>query len=136
MSENELIALAFAACEKAYAPYSRFAVGAALECADGTVYLGCNVENAAYSVGICAERTALCKAVSDGKRDFARIAVCGGRQGEDATEYCAPCGLCRQALAEFCGNDFEVLLPAVGKETKKYRFAELLPEAFGPGNLK
>jgi len=136
MSENELIALAFAAREKAYAPYSCFAVGAALECADGTVYLGCNVENAAYSVGICAERTALCKAVSDGKRDFTRIAVCGGKQGEDATEYCAPCGLCRQALAEFCGNDFEVLLPAVDRETKRFRFAQLLPEAFGPGNLK
>ena len=136
MSEQELIALAFEAREKAYAPYSRFAVGAALQCADGTVYTGCNIENAAYSVGICAERTALCKAVSDGKRDFARIVVCGGRQGEDATEYCAPCGLCRQALAEFCGGDFEVLLPAKGKVTKRFRFAQLLPEAFGPKNLE
>ena len=136
MSEEKLIALAFEAREKAYAPYSRFAVGAALECDDGTVYTGCNIENAAYSVGTCAERTALCKAVSDGKRDFTRIAICGGRMGEDATEHCAPCGMCRQALAEFCGDDFEVLLPATGKETKKFRFAQVLPEAFGPGNLK
>ena len=136
MSNEELIAKAYAAREKAYAPYSGFAVGAALLCADGTVFTGCNVENAAYSVGICAERTALCKAVSEGRTDFIRIAVVGGKAGQEATEYCAPCGLCRQALAEFCGNDFEVLLPAVGKETKRFTFAQLLPEAFGPGNLK
>lgn len=136
MSEEKLVALAFEARKRAYAPYSGFAVGAALECADGTVYTGCNIENAAYSVGICAERTALCKAVSDGKRDFVRIAVCGGRQEEEATEFCAPCGMCRQALAEFCGNDFEVLLPAKGKEIKRFRFEQMLPEAFGPGNLK
>ncbi len=135
MNEDRLIGLAFEAREKAYAPYSRFAVGAALECEDGTVYLGCNIENAAYTVGICAERTALCKAVSEGKRKFTRIAVCGGRMGEDASEYCAPCGMCRQALAEFCGPDFEVLLPALGRETKRFAFAELLPEAFGPENL-
>ena len=96
MSNEELIAKAYEARQKAYAPYSRFAVGAALECADGTVYTGCNIENAAYSVGICAERTALCKAVSEGKTDFIRIAVVGGKQGEAATEYCAPCGLCRR----------------------------------------
>lgn len=136
MSEEQLIKLAYEAREKAYAPYSGFAVGAALECADGTVCQGCNIENAAYSVGICAERTALCKAVSDGKMDFTRIAVVGGKAGQAAEEYCAPCGLCRQALAEFCGNDFEVLLPAKGKETKRFRFEQLLPEAFGPGNLK
>ena len=136
MSNEELIAKAYAAREKAYAPYSGFAVGAALLCADGTVFTGCNVENAAYSVGICAERTALCKAVSEGRTDFIRIAVVGGKAGQEAAEYCAPCGLCRQALAEFCGNDFEVLLPAVGRETKRFTFAQLLPEAFGPGNLK
>ena len=131
-----LMQKAIEARKKAYAPYSQFMVGAAVLGVDGKIYTGCNIENAAYSVGICAERTALCKAVSEGKTDFIRIAVVGGKQGEEATEYCAPCGLCRQALAEFCGNDFEVLLPAVGRATKRFAFAQLLPEAFGPGNLK
>lgn len=136
MSEDKLIGLAFAAREKAYAPYSGFTVGAVLECEDGSVYTGCNIENAAYSVCICAERTALCKAVSEGKRRFTRIAVVGGKAEQEATEYCAPCGLCRQALAEFCGGEMTVLLPARGKETKRFRFAQLLPEAFGPENLE
>ena len=135
MSEQELIHLAFEARERAYAPYSGFAVGAALECRDGTVYTGCNIENAAYSVGVCAERTALCKAVSDGRREFVRIAICGGKAGAEATEACAPCGMCRQALAEFCDGDFEILLPARGRETQRFCLRQLLPEAFGPQNL-
>lgn len=135
MTEQALIRLAFEAREHAYAPYSGFAVGAALLCEDGTAYTGCNVENAAYPVGLCAERTALAKAVSEGKRGFVRIAICGGRAGEDATELCAPCGMCRQALAEFCGGDFEILLPAKGRETRRFALRQLLPEAFGPQNL-
>lgn len=127
MTDQALIRLAFETREHAYAPYSGFAVG--------TAYTGCNVENAAYPVGLCAERTALAKAVSEGKMGFVRIAICGGRAGEDATEYCAPCGMCRQALAEFCGGDFEILLPAKGWEPRRFALRQLLPETFGPQNL-
>ncbi len=136
MTREELISMAFAARERAYVPYSRFAVGAALECADGTVFTGCNVENAAYPVTLCAERCAIAKAVSEGRTDFVRIAIAGGKQGEDATEVCAPCGMCRQALAEFCAGEFEILLPAAGGETRVFTLSQLLPESFGAGNLK
>ena len=90
MTDQELVAVALRARENAYAPYSRFRVGAALECADGTVYTGCNVENAAYGSSICAERTALVKAVSEGRRAFTRLAVAG-----DSGDPCWPCGACR-----------------------------------------
>lgn len=135
MTEEELIARALDARTRAYAPYSRFAVGAALEAASGRVYTGCNVENAAYPVGLCAERAALAAAVSAGERRFSRIAICGGREGEPAREPCAPCGMCRQALAEFCSEDFEILLPVQGAETRRMTLRELLPASFGPQNL-
>ena len=96
MTDQELLDLARKAAEAAYVPYSHFPVGAALECADGTVFTGCNVENAAYGDTICAERTAAVKAVSEGHRDFKRIAIWG-----DSREYCYPCGSCRQVLQEF-----------------------------------
>ena len=96
MTDQELLDVARAAAEKSYSPYSHFPVGAALECADGTVFTGCNVENAAYGDTICAERTAAVKAVSEGRRDFQRIAIWG-----DSREYCYPCGSCRQFLQEF-----------------------------------
>lgn len=116
---------AFEAKERAYAPYSDFKVGAALLCADGTVYKGCNIENASYPVTICAERVALSSAVADGKRDFVAIVITGGE------DYCFPCGMCRQALAEFCDKDFRVVVAKNENETKVYKLIELLPEAFG-----
>ena len=99
MTDAELLDLARRAAANSYSPYSRFPVGAALECADGTVFTGCNVENAAYGDTICAERTAAVKAVSEGHRDFVRIAIWG-----DSKEYCYPCGSCRQFLQEFSKN--------------------------------
>ena len=104
MTDRELINIAVEASEKAYAPYSKFAVGAALECDDGTVFTGCNIENAAYGCTNCAERTAVFKAVSEGKREFRRIAIFA-----DTEEYCMPCGTCRQVLSEFCKSDFKVI---------------------------
>lgn len=119
----------------AYAPYSRFHVAAALLCGDGTVYTGCNVENASYPAGCCAERTAFFKAVSEGKRNFAAIAIVGGRDGDDAG-YCPPCGICRQVMREFADPEtFQVILAARGKPVRCFSLAELLPESFGPERL-
>ena len=103
MTPEKLMKKAKEAMTHAYAPYSRCLVGAALLCADGTVYQGCNIENAAYGPTNCAERTAFFKAVYDGRRDFTAIAVCGGKNGE-LTAACPPCGVCRQVMAEFCGS--------------------------------
>ena len=130
MTERELVALALAMRENSYAPYSRFRVGAALECADGSVYGGCNVENAAYGSSICAERTALVKAVSEGKRSFVRIAVAG-----DSTDYCWPCGACRQMLREF-GTGLVVLVANRDGDYEVHTLAELLPHSFGPETLE
>lgn len=128
MERIELIEKAKQAMEKAYAPYSGFTVGAALLCADGSIYTGCNIENASYSPTICAERTAFAKAVSDGKRDFTAMAVCGGKGGVIAGR-CTPCGVCRQVIAEFCKGDFEVLLVKPdGYECRT--LSQLLPESF------
>ncbi len=115
---------AFEAKENAYAPYSNFKVGAALLCADGTIYKGCNIENASYPVTLCAERAALASAVSEGKRNFVAIVITGGE------DYCFPCGMCRQALAEFCNKDFRVVVAKNENETKVYKLYELLPETF------
>ena len=95
---------------RAYTPYSHFQVGAALLCKDGSVYTGCNIENAAYTPSNCAERTAFFKAVSDGKREFAAIAIAGGAETEKDLDYCVPCGVCRQVMREFCEGSFEVIL--------------------------
>ena len=140
MEQREALRLALVerakeARKNSYCPYSGFAVGAALLCADGTVFTGCNVENAAYGSTICAERTALVKAVNDGKRDFKAIAIAGGRAGEEPTGICAPCGVCRQVMAEFCGPGFEILLTD-GHSLQVQTLEELLPLAFGPGNLQ
>ncbi len=125
---QELMEKAKGAMEKACAPYSGFQVGAALKCADGSIYTGCNIENAAYSVTVCAERVALFKAVSEGKRDFTAIAVCGGKGGV-IRDICAPCGVCRQALAEFCSGDMPVyLIKKDGFET--VTLGQLLPRSF------
>lgn len=135
MSETDLIRLAYEAQRNSYAPYSNFRTGAALEAADGTVYTGCNVENAAYSPTNCAERTAFFKAVSEGVRDFRRIAIVGNYPGE-AGGYCAPCGVCRQVMQEFCDAEtFEIILARSPEDYRSYRLKELLPEGFGPENL-
>lgn len=111
-----------------YSPYSGFKVGAALLCGDGEIYTGCNIENAAYSPTNCAERTAFFKAVSEGKRDFKAIAIVGGKDGE-ISDFCYPCGVCRQVMAEFCDGDFEIITTD-SKEIKSHTLKELLPESF------
>ena len=130
MKPEQLAKEAIAAMANAYAPYSGYKVGAALLCADGTVYHGCNIENASYSPTICAERTAFCKAVSEGKREFTAIAICGGKDGKIAGLF-PPCGVCRQVMREFCGEDFQVYLitdPAGAYETRT--LSQLLPDSF------
>lgn len=116
-----------------YAPYSHFCVGAALLAKSGKIYTGCNVENAAYSATICAERTAFSKAVSEGEREFEAIAIIGGREGATPA-FCAPCGVCRQVIAEFCQKDFKIIL-GNGEEHEAYTLESLLPFAFTPENL-
>ena len=132
MTPEELIALAKEAMTRAYAPYSGFKVGAALLCQDGTVYQGCNIENAAFSPTVCAERTAIFKAVSEGKREFAAIAVCGGKDGV-ITGLFPPCGVCRQVMAEFCCADFPVYLAGANNAWEKKTLSELLPLSFSAG---
>lgn len=134
MTPEKMMDLAKSAMEKSYSPYSSYRVGAALLCADGTVYCGCNIENAAFSSTVCAERCAFFKAVSEGKRDFRAIAVVGGRAGE-APGRAAPCGVCRQVMGEFCGGDFKIYLLSSNGEIEEYTLDDLLPERFGAGNM-
>ncbi len=134
MTDQELMELAVDARKHSYAPYSHFHVGAALVGKSGKVYLGCNVENAGYSPTNCAERTALFKAVSEGEWEFTAIAVVGGA-GETLNEFCAPCGVCRQALAEFCEKDFRIVL-GTPEKFSVHTLEELLPYSFGKGDLK
>ena len=130
MTEQELVDRAFAMLDRSYAPYSHFPVGAALECADGTVFTGCNVENAAYGSTICAERTAAVKAISEGHRDdFVRIAIVG-----NSTDYCWPCGSCRQFLFEFAPH-LECLIARGDHKYVKLPLRELLAHGFGPKSL-
>ena len=112
-----------------YAPYSHFHVGAALLAKNGTVFTGCNVENAAYGPSNCAERTAVFKAVSEGVREFEAIAIAGGADGI-VNDFCSPCGVCRQVLAEFCSKDFKVIMINDKGELKTMTLGELLPESF------
>lgn len=135
MNDRKLLLMACEARKHAYAPYSQFTVGAALWTAGGKIYTGCNVENASYGASICAERTAILKAVSEGERDFLKIAIAGGKAGQDGM-YCFPCGVCRQVMAEFCHPDtFEIIVDKGGNEPAVYRLADLLPNAFGPQAL-
>ena len=129
MTNTELIQEAKQARERSYSPYSGFHVGAALLCADGTVYQGCNIENASFSPTICAERTAIFKAVSEGHRDFAALAVCGGKGGVIEGIF-PPCGVCRQVMREFCGDDFPVYLADANGHWQVKTLAELLPLSF------
>ena len=136
MTNTELILEAKKARERAYAPYSHHSVGAALITKGGKIYHGCNIENAAYSPTNCAERTAIFKAVYDGEREFTKIAIVGGMEGTDGNETCAPCGLCRQVMMEFCNPDtFKIILANGEEESLEYMLKELLPLGFGPDNL-
>lgn len=135
MQAEELVQQAIEAREKSYSPYSGFAVGAALLTKGGKIYQGCNIENAAYTPTNCAERTAFFKAVSEGERDFAAIAIVGGKAGEPATDSCPPCGVCRQVMQEFCDSEFEIILGNAEGVLMKKRLEELLPNGFGPNNL-
>ena len=129
MTPEKLIELAREAMGHSYSPYSGFRVGAALLCSDGSVYQGCNIENSAYGPTVCAERTAFFKAVYDGHRDFAAIAICGGKNGK-IDGVCPPCGVCRQVMAEFCGKDFKVYLPDAEGNFEIYTLEALLPLSF------
>ena len=128
MTSKELINKALEAMSASYSPYSDFKVGAALLCEDGTVYTGCNIENAAFSPTCCAERVAIFKAISEGKNKFSAIAVVGGKEGR-IDGFCSPCGVCRQVMAEFCGKDFKIYM-FDGKDEKVYSLEDLLPESF------
>ena len=129
MTDRQLVDRAFEMLARSYVPYSGFPVGAALLCADGAVFTGCNVENAAYGSTICAERTAMCKAVSEGYRVFTKIAIWG--KGDD---YCFPCGACRQFMSEFSYN-MDVISARGDSEFSKYKLSELMPFAFNTENL-
>lgn len=129
MTDQALVDLAFTMLERSYVPYSRFPVGAALLCADGAVFTGCNVENAAYPAGICAERNAISHAVAEGHTDFRRIVIAG--RGED---FCTPCGICRQVMREFAPDLEVVCLNGAGEE-RVFTLPQLLPHSFGPASL-
>lgn len=129
MTEQELCRLAIAAMERSYSPYSGCRVGAALLTASGKVFTGCNIENAAFTPTVCAERTALFKAVSEGEREFAMLAVAGGAGGR-VTGAFPPCGVCRQVLAEFCADTFPILLAEGDNRFRRVTLGQLLPLAF------
>ena len=134
MTKEQLVSMAKEAMQHSYSPYSGYKVGAALLCKDGSVYTGCNIENAGYSSTNCAERTAFFKAVSEGKRGFEAIAICGGKDGVIADVF-PPCGVCRQIMREFCGDEFLIYL--VSKEgIETYTLKELLPVSFRPETIQ
>ncbi len=129
MTPEKLMAAAVEAMGHAYAPYSGYKVGAALLCSDGTVYPGCNIENSAFGPTVCAERTAIFKAIYDGHREFTAIAVCGGKDGV-ITGLFPPCGVCRQVMREFCGNDFVIYMVGSDGTYEQATLSELLPHSF------
>ena len=135
MTDRELIQYAIEARKQAYTPYSHFQVGAALLATDGTVYSGCNVENAAYTPTNCAERTAFFKAVSEGKREFTAIAIVAAPEGQPLRKT-APCGVCRQVMMEFCDPETFRIISAASEEVYEvYTLAQLMPMGFGPSDL-
>lgn len=137
MDSGFLVKKALEAQRQAYAPYSRFRVGAALLCADGSIYTGCNIENASYPATNCAERTAVFKAVSEGKQEFLALAIVGNPEGrEEEREMCAPCGICRQVLSEFSDGSMRIILGKSEYEYEEYTLKELLPLQFSKNNLQ
>lgn len=133
MKDLELMKMAEAARQYAYAPYSHFCVGAALLTASGKVYTGCNIENAAFTPTNCAERTAFFKAVSEGERDFVAIAITGGK-ADEGPRFCAPCGVCRQVMLEFCTGEFRVLL-GNAEQVQVFSLDALVPQSFGAEDM-
>ena len=131
---EELIGKALSMRERSYCPYSGFSVGAALLTGEGKIYGGCNIENASYSVTLCAERTAIAKAVSEGERNFTAIAIAGGKDTVP-DGYSFPCGTCRQYMREFCGSSFIVIVARSAQDYKIFTLRELLTNSFGPENL-
>ncbi len=137
MEMKEQIRAAFEARRHSYSPYSNFCVGAALLTKEGKLYQGCNIENAAYSVANCAERTAFFTAIYQGEREFESIVIVGGPREAESFDYCEPCGVCRQVMAEFCEPEsFRVIFAKSEEEYQEYLLQELLPHAFLPGQLK
>ena len=134
--KQELVKQALAARKFAYVPYSKFRVGAAVLAKNGAIYTGCNIENAAYTPTNCAERTAVFKAVSEGITEFDAIAVCGGPGEAEPEDFCTPCGVCRQALYEFCGPRLRVLMAKSEDDYIETTLGDLLPYGFGPTNLE
>lgn len=135
MDKKELVKEALAAREFAYTPYSKFNVGAALLCKNGRVFRGCNIESASYTPTNCAERTAFFKAVSEGEREFSAIAIVGGPAGAPPADFCYPCGVCRQVMAEFCDRDFKVYIAKSESEIREYSLDEIIPFAFTQEDL-
>ena len=133
---RELAVKSLAGIKNSYAPYSHFHVSAVLLCGNGAVYTGNNIENAAYTPSVCAERCAFFKAVSEGERDFTAIALCGGLNGV-VKDYCAPCGVCRQVMREFCAPDnFKIYLAKSPEDYREFTLEQILPMGFGPENLE
>lgn len=129
MLDSELMGIAIKSRQFAYTPYSGFKVGAALLASNGKVYTGCNIENSSYTPSVCAERTAFFKAVSEGVKEFEKIAVVGGK--DELKEYCPPCGVCRQVMVEFCDPArFQILLGNSPENYRIYTLAELMPLSF------
>lgn len=135
MTSEKLIEMAKTAASNAYAPYSDFCVGAALLCKNGKIYTGCNIENSSFSPTNCAERTAFFKAVSEGERDFEAIAIVGGKN-LDFSDFCYPCGVCRQVMSEFCKGEFRIILGKADGEIIESTLSELLPNGFSSENLR
>ena len=125
---KEFIAAALEARKKSYSPYSGYSVGAAILCKDGSIFTGCNIENASYGATMCAERAALFTAVAAGHRDFEAIAIVGGKADEADLPY--PCGICRQVMSEFCGRDFKIIVAKSEKDFEEHTLGELLPHSF------
>ena len=138
VSYEQLIENAIEARKMAYTPYSKYKVGAALLSSENKIIKGCNIENAAYGPTNCAERTAFFKAVSEGVKEFSAIAIVGGLENETDlfSGYAFPCGVCRQVMREFCDSEFEIVVARSTDDYKVYTLGELLPESFGPNNLK
>ncbi|HCI74408.1 MAG TPA: cytidine deaminase [Lachnospiraceae bacterium] len=132
---QKLCGMAVEMRNRSYVPYSRFHVGAALLTEDGRIFTGCNIENAGFSPCICAERTAFAKAVSEGARTFAAIAISGGPE-DGELPYCPPCGVCRQVMAEFCAGSFPIYLAKSETDYKAYTLDEIMPFRFTPENLR
>ena len=132
--KKQLIETAVKAREMAYAPYSHYKVGAALLAKSGKIYTGCNVENASFTPTNCAERTAFFKAISEGDRQFEMIAIVAGKDGEELSKNCTPCGVCRQVMTEFCDKDFKIIL-GTPDDFKVLTLEEIMPHSFSATEL-